>query len=71
MTTQSAVESLSAPNVNVIGRRILATIVDLILFSILSFVLSSFAGTASAGGGSVSFSLSGGWALLLFALVFS
>lgn len=70
MTTQAAPENLSAPRVNVIGRRVLATIVDLLLFSVLSFVLSSMAGTASGGGGSVSLSLDGAWALLFFVLVF-
>ncbi len=70
MTIQAAPENLSAPRVNVIGRRVLATVVDLVLFSLLSFALSSMAGTASGGGGSVSLSLEGGWALLFFVLVF-
>ncbi len=69
MTAHAAPGNLSAPNVKVIGRRVIATILDVILLGIVSFILSLLAGTTSTSGGSDSFSLSGGWALLFFVIV--
>jgi uncharacterized RDD family membrane protein YckC len=53
-------------DVNVTGRRVVATLVDFILLSILAWVMSLLFGTTQAGGGTVSFSLTGLPALLFF-----
>lgn len=53
-----------------VGRRIAAGILDLVVLSVLSFLLASMFGGATAGGGEVGFQLTGGPALLLFALGF-
>lgn len=69
MTTHAAMGNMSAPNVKTTGRRVIATIVDVIVLGIVSFILSLMADTASASGGSVGFTLSGWWALLFFVIV--
>lgn len=53
-----------------VGRRIVAALLDLVILSILSFVLASMFGGATAGGGEVGFQLTGGPALLMFVLGF-
>jgi uncharacterized RDD family membrane protein YckC len=58
--------SATVGDVNVTGRRVVATLVDFILLSILAWVMSLLFGTTQAGGGTVSFSLTGLPALLFF-----
>lgn len=69
MTANASAAPVAAPNVKVTGRRILATIVDGIVFMILSFILGAIFGGNSASGGSVSVALSGISALLDFVIV--
>ncbi len=53
----------------VTGRRVLATIVDWLVFAILFGMMSALFGTSSAGGGGVDASLNGLPALIFFVLV--
>lgn len=69
MTTVAAAGDLSAPNTKVVGRRVLATIVDGILLLIVSIIFSALFGTTSSSGGTVGFSLTGLPALLFFVVV--
>lgn len=52
----------------VVGRRIGAALIDLVILGILSFLLAAMFGGATAGGGEVGFQLTGAPALLLMAL---
>ncbi|WP_119070449.1 RDD family protein [Rubrobacter indicoceani] len=60
----------TAEDVQVTGRRVLATLVDAVLFIVLQVVLGLLLGGATAEGGGASVSLSGLPALLFFALIF-
>ena len=53
------------------GRRILATIVDAIVFSVIYWVLALLFGSTSAEGGNIAFSLGGLGALLYIVVVFA
>lgn len=53
----------------VVGRRIGAALIDLVVLGVLSFLVAALFGGASAGGGSVGFELTGGPALVLMAVV--
>lgn len=53
-----------------VGRRIVAGILDLLVLSVLAFALASLFGGATAGGGEVGIQLTGGPAVLMFALGF-
>jgi uncharacterized RDD family membrane protein YckC len=57
--------------VHVTGRRVLATIVDAIVFSVFFWVMSLLFGTTTAEGGEVGFSLSGLPALFSFVMIFA
>jgi Zn-dependent protease with chaperone function len=57
--------------VHVTGRRILATIVDLIIFSIFFWLLSLAFGSTSVEGGSVAFSLGALGSLIYLVGVFA
>lgn len=59
-----------ALEVHVTGKRILATIVDAIVFSVIFWVLALLFGGTSADGGSVAFSLRGLGSLIYFVVVF-
>lgn len=54
----------------VVGRRIGAAILDLVILGVLSMLLASLFGGATAGAGEVGFQLTGGPALLLFVVCF-
>lgn len=58
--------SATVGDVNVTGRRVVATLVDGILLFILLMVMSALFGTSTAGDGGVDFSLTGLPALLYF-----
>jgi uncharacterized RDD family membrane protein YckC len=60
-----------AMEVHVTGRRVLATIVDAIVFSVIYWVLAVLFGSTTAEGGQVAFSLSGLAAFLYFVVVFA
>ena len=60
-----------ALEVHVTGRRILATIVDVIVFSVIFWVLALLFGSTTAEGGSVAFSLGGLGTLLYLVVVFA
>lgn len=60
-----------ALEVHVTGRRVLATIVDAIVFSVFFWVMSMLFGTTTAEGGQVGFSLGGLPSLLSFIVVFA
>ena len=60
-----------AMEVHVTGRRVLATIVDAIVFSSFFWVMSLLFGTTTAEGGQVGFSLSGLPSLFSFVVVFA
>ncbi|AHY45301.1 putative membrane protein/domain [Rubrobacter radiotolerans] len=60
----------TAGDVHVTGRRVLATLVDAVLFSVVSFVLGIIFGGATAEGTSASVSLGTLPSLLLFAFIF-
>ena len=60
-----------ALEVHVTGRRILATIVDVIIFSIFFWLLAMLLGSSSAEGGSVAFSLGTLGSLIYFVGVFA
>ena len=66
MAGGASAASATVGDVNVTGRRVVAIIVDIVLFFILSIVMSLFFGDTSAGGGNVSFSLTGLPALIYF-----
>jgi uncharacterized RDD family membrane protein YckC len=51
--------SATVGDVNVTGRRVVATLVDVVLFTILLIVMSALFGTSTAGDGGVSFQLTG------------
>jgi uncharacterized RDD family membrane protein YckC len=53
------------------GRRILATIVDAIVFSVIFWVLALLFGSTSAEGGSVAFSLGGLGSLICLVVIFA
>jgi uncharacterized RDD family membrane protein YckC len=55
----------------VTGRRILATIVDAIVFSVIFWVLALLFGSTSAEGGSVAFSLGGLGSLIYLVVIFA
>ncbi len=59
----------AAMDVHVTGRRVLATLVDVILLGIVFSVMSMLFGSSSAEGGQVSASLSGLSALVYFVIV--
>jgi uncharacterized RDD family membrane protein YckC len=61
---------MSATNVNVMGRRVGAAIVDLIVLGGLFVLVGILSGSARSSNGSYSINLVGGPALLLFALCF-
>jgi uncharacterized RDD family membrane protein YckC len=58
-------------DIRVTGRRVLATLVDLIGLGFVFVLMSVLFGTSSAGGGQVSASLEGFWALVYFVGVFA
>jgi uncharacterized RDD family membrane protein YckC len=60
-----------ALEVHVTGRRILATIVDAIVFSVIFWVLALLFGSTSAEGGSVAFSLGGLGSLICLVVIFA
>jgi uncharacterized RDD family membrane protein YckC len=60
-----------ALEVHVTGRRILATIVDTIVFSVIFWVLALLFGSTSAEGGSVAFSLGGLGSLICLVVIFA
>jgi uncharacterized RDD family membrane protein YckC len=60
-----------ALEVHVTGRRILATIVDAIVLSVIYWVLALLFGGTSAEGGNIAFSLGGLGALLYIVVVFA
>ena len=60
-----------ALEVHVTGRRILATIVDAIVFSVIFWVLALLFGSTSAEGGSVAFSLGGLGSLIYLVVIFA
>jgi uncharacterized RDD family membrane protein YckC len=60
-----------ALEVHTTGRRVLATLIDAILFTIVAIVLGILFGTASAGGGEASVTLSGVSSLLMLVFVFA
>ena len=60
-----------AANVHVTGRRVLATIVDGIVLSVVFWLFSALFGTTSAEGGEVSASVSGFASLVMFVLAFA
>ena len=60
-----------AMEVHVTGRRVLATIVDAIVFSVFFWVMSLLFGSTTAEGGQVGFSLGGLPSLLSFIVVFA
>jgi uncharacterized RDD family membrane protein YckC len=60
-----------ALEVHVTGRRILATIVDTIVFSVIFWVLALLFGSTSAEGGSVAFSLGGLGSLIYLVVIFA
>jgi uncharacterized RDD family membrane protein YckC len=68
---QGVSEPPVALEVHVTGRRILATIVDAIVFSVIFWVLALLFGGTSAEGGSVAFSLGGLGSLLYIVVVFA
>ncbi|MEX0658496.1 MAG: RDD family protein [Egibacteraceae bacterium] len=53
----------------VVGRRIGAALIDLVVLMVLSFLVATLFGGASAGGGEVGFALTGGPALMLMAAI--
>jgi uncharacterized RDD family membrane protein YckC len=61
----------AAMEVHVTGRRVLATIVDAIVISLLVWVLAMLFGTTSAEGGQIGFTLGGVGTLASFVLVFA
>ncbi len=63
--------SSSAANVHVTGRRVLATIVDGVVLSVIFWLFSALFGTTSAEGGAVSASVSGFASLVIFVLAFA
>ena len=65
----SSVEPAATPDVHVTGRRILATLVDSVVISILFVVMSALFGRSSTAGGEASASLEGLPALIFFLLV--
>jgi uncharacterized RDD family membrane protein YckC len=68
-------QSVSGPpvalEVHVTGRRVLATIVDVIIFSVFFWLLALVFGTTSAEGGSVAFSLGALGSLIYFVGIFA
>jgi uncharacterized RDD family membrane protein YckC len=60
-----------ALEVHMTGRRILATIVDAIVFSVIFWVLALLFGSTSAEGGSVAFSLGGLGSLICLVVIFA
>jgi uncharacterized RDD family membrane protein YckC len=60
-----------ALEVHVTGRRILATIVDAIVFSVIFWVLALLFGSTSAEGGGVAFSLGGLGSLICLVVIFA
>jgi uncharacterized RDD family membrane protein YckC len=60
-----------ALEVHVTGRRILATIVDAIVFSVIFWVLALLFGSTSAEGGSVAFSLGSLGSLIYLVVIFA
>jgi uncharacterized RDD family membrane protein YckC len=58
-------------DVRVTGRRVLATLVDLLALGFVFVLLSVLFGTSSAESGQVSASLEGFWALVYFVVVFA
>ena len=59
-----------ALEVHVTGRRILATIVDAIVFSVIFWVLALLFGTTSVEGGSMAYSLGGLGSLVYLVVIF-
>ncbi len=59
MAGGASAASATVGDVNVTGRRVVATLVDVVLFTILLIVMSALFGTSTAGDGGVSFQLTG------------
>ena len=72
MAQQAFGGHVGAPtDVHVTGRRVLATIVDGIVLSVIFWLFSALFGTTSAEGGEVSASVSGLPSLIVFVLAFA